>query len=249
LIHLILIYILSFITLYTTELSKVAQWKNKKKRARRARSNTTASEEATITCSSCGRSDHKSARSPKCVNHTPLKAAVLKKKLGAEYTYFTKKIPLENWISTKYKSTFQRNVVLACSQVREVVYRAQLFVNHYLILHKNDATPNVVFTQNFWSSVFHLITNKETKVQAKHVPSDLLNTFRSFKNTHPGIVYRGNITTGVPQCWQHVIKIWLWRILNKEWWNTCTESFRINLWYVMLIFASFNFSKRLLTMV
>jgi hypothetical protein len=125
-------------------------------------------------------SGHKSARSSKCGNYEPRKDAAMKKKLGGAYDHYTIKMSLENWIKMEYKSLFQRNVIKASAEVRHVVYRAQLFVNYYLIMH---------IIQNFWSSVFHLIVEK-IKFQAKHVPHDQVDMFRIFRVSHRRTIYR-----------------------------------------------------------
>jgi hypothetical protein len=180
--------------------------KTQKKQARQSRTTTSAGKETETICSNCKMSGHKSARSSKCKNYEPSKDFIMKKKLGGAYDHYTKKVPLENWIKTEYKSLFQRNAIKASAEVRHVVYRAQLFVNYYLVMHKNDIIPKEIYTQNFWSSVFHLILDKEKKVQDKHVPHDLVEIFKTFKISHSRIIYRGTITSGVPNCFPHAAK-------------------------------------------
>ncbi|KAI8883268.1 hypothetical protein K501DRAFT_272804 [Backusella circina FSU 941] len=76
--------------------------------------------------------------------------------------------------------------------------------------HKRDTSPpeaqnytKSIYSQNFWSSVFHLSLDKERKVQAYILPNVLIDTFKAFKRSHIRITYRGAITAGVPECFPH----------------------------------------------
>jgi hypothetical protein len=53
-------------------------------------------------------------------------------------------------------------------------------------------------SQNFWSSVCHLVTGNEKKVQGKHVPDDMVWYFKGFKKIYPSIIYRTSLIKGLP---------------------------------------------------
>jgi hypothetical protein len=72
--------------------------------------------------------------------------------------------------------------------IREIIYKAQLFINYY-VLHKCiDDIPNLIFTQNFWYSVCKVIFGSiSQEVLQQHYPtvSDLRDTFSQYLNQHP----------------------------------------------------------------
>ncbi|KAI8077389.1 uncharacterized protein B0P05DRAFT_544838, partial [Gilbertella persicaria] len=66
-------------------------------------------------------------------------------------------IPLRSFIRTPDDNAF--NVILEKIQglslfLREVIFKAQLFVNHYILKHPQGLS-NEFFQQNFWYSVCH----------------------------------------------------------------------------------------------
>lgn len=87
-----------------------------------------------VTCASCKRRGHKTSRSPKCPNHKATKLEVMVDNLGGGFQTFTRKIPLDSCVQQQYKSVLKNRILSASEDVRQLLFRAQLFVNYYIIL-------------------------------------------------------------------------------------------------------------------
>ena len=119
--------------------------------------------------------------------------------LGTGFTTFTRKIPFDNCVKPNYKVALKNRIISASDSVRQVLFRAQIFVNHYIILHSSEVIPAQVFQQGFWYSVCQLVNNKRI-TNGAGVPSDLIAVWNGFKNTHQSIVYDVNLNPGVASC-------------------------------------------------
>ncbi|KAG2209788.1 hypothetical protein INT47_001936 [Mucor saturninus] len=126
-----------------------AEEKHNKSAAKRAR-NSNLVIAAAISCKSCGESGHSSARMS---------------------------IPLRSFFPTSDDDAFNNtlNKIKSLSMfLRNVIYRAQLFINYYILKYPADL-PNEFFQQNFWYSLCRLI-NENMSIESfkqkyiSHIP-------------------------------------------------------------------------------
>ncbi|KAI8880968.1 hypothetical protein K501DRAFT_275094 [Backusella circina FSU 941] len=73
----------------------------------------------------------------------------------------------------------------------------KLFTTQGWSFQQNDVLPKILSHQNFGSSIYHLITDDESKVQEKHVP-DMVRYFKDFKKTYTSIIYGTSLIKGLP---------------------------------------------------
>lgn len=131
-------------------------------------------------CSSCHQSGHNSARSKDCPNYRQTKAEELKELLGNNPIAVTRKIKLDTIIRAEYKHVILTKIQTVSEQVRNIMIRAQLFVNYYIISHSNRIVDKKVFSQNFWYAITQLVLRKTPN--QKFLPSDCLNSWNSFSS-------------------------------------------------------------------
>ncbi|KAI9350458.1 hypothetical protein BD770DRAFT_429710 [Pilaira anomala] len=83
-------------------------------------------------------------------------------------------------IRTGYSDTFINKVKIISAFSREVIFKAQLFVNYYIITNCLTTIPNEIFTKNFWYSICMLIFGNlsSQELQAKY--SSVLNLAHAF---------------------------------------------------------------------
>ncbi|KAG1639716.1 hypothetical protein G6F44_007556 [Rhizopus delemar] len=111
-----------------------------------------------VLCKSCGESGHSSARSKQCKNHNYTIQEVIEKKIGLNYQRYTISVPLRSFLpipDDAFNNTLRKIKSLSMF-LRNVMYRAQLFINHYILKYP-DGLPNEFFQQNFWYSLCRLI--------------------------------------------------------------------------------------------
>ncbi|CEG81639.1 hypothetical protein RMATCC62417_15813 [Rhizopus microsporus] len=115
----------------TPEEKRVKRDARKRRRQEQASSSTSGP-----ICKSCGQHGHSSVVSSMCPNHQ-----------------FT----LKEWLTIDEQEEddklerYQRRIIEPSSFLRQVVYRAQIFVNYYILSNSNniDNLSNNIFDQNF----------------------------------------------------------------------------------------------------
>lgn len=127
--------------------------------SKRARQATFLTDATTKTCKSCKEFGHASARSKQCRNYNFTINELIEQKMGPQYQRYTVSLPLKSFIRTLNDDTF--NATLSRIQslslfVREVVFKAQLFINYYILQHPQTLS-NDFFQQNFWYSLCRVI--------------------------------------------------------------------------------------------
>ncbi|KAI7890974.1 uncharacterized protein EV154DRAFT_551846 [Mucor mucedo] len=123
-----------------------AEEKHNKSAAKRARNSNLVIAVA-ISCKSCGESGHSSARK------------TIENKIGLNHQRYTVSIPLRSFLPTSDDDAFNNtlNKIKSLSMfLRNVIYRAQFFINYYILRYSADL-PNEFFQQNFWYSLCRLI--------------------------------------------------------------------------------------------
>lgn len=133
-----------------------------------------------ITCSSCHSLGHKTTRSKECPNYKPTKAEELQALLGDNATTFTRKVRLDEIIREDYKDLMSTKIQTVSDQLRNIMIRAQLFVNYYIVTHSDNVVDKKVFSQIFWYAITQLVL--QISPNRKHMPSDCLESWRSFSS-------------------------------------------------------------------
>ena len=105
--------------------------------------------------------------------------------LGSSYEPFAIKVPFAtaNPLQTE---ELKKKVVHACESVCQLIYRAQLFVNFYILSHQQD-TLHCVFTDNFWYSITQLVNGRKV-TNPNVLPLDLMKSWKAFCDMYPSVV-------------------------------------------------------------
>ncbi|KAI9476218.1 MAG: hypothetical protein EXX96DRAFT_540759 [Benjaminiella poitrasii] len=131
-----------------------------KKTARRARRDVERDNESSPVCTSCGEQGHRTSRNPECRNHNFTLTQLLNRDLG-EYERYTLSVTLDPSITNNnHTQTAQNKIILLPTFLREVVYKAQLFINFYILTNRISSTA--IFEQNFWYRVCRVIFGRLT---------------------------------------------------------------------------------------
>jgi hypothetical protein len=138
-------------------------------------------------CCDCGKPGHKSKRSKAC-GENKSKEKILDAKLGAKHEIFTRKVYLTSVLKPEYRDIFTRNVTKLSDFIRNVVFRAQIFINAYVIEHKEEYAHSSLFDDNFWYSICQMVMCKRITNNST-ISSEMAAFFGDFKRRHPNIIY------------------------------------------------------------
>ena len=150
-------------------------------------------------CSSCHQVGHNTARSRDCQNYKPTKSEELEHLMGGKPISFTRKIKLQTILRPEYQSVILEKVKRVCNHIRNIVIRAQLFVNYYIITHSENVVDKKVFSQNFWYCITQLVLKKKP-TNIKVLPGDLKACWESFSARYSSIKYDMAPVSGYSHC-------------------------------------------------
>ncbi|GAA5812653.1 hypothetical protein MFLAVUS_006110 [Mucor flavus] len=169
------------------EAAKTFEEKQAKGNAKRSRIATPTSKTQITVCSSCKNSGHTSARSKDCPNHDPTMNELIQTKLGNNHQRYTVSLPLKSFFKKENESSFENSLLkikALSSFLRDVTFKAQVFVNYYILKHSKDLS-NDIFKQNFWYSVCRVVYKKlsveDFQKQYSKMPS-LADTWNELNN-------------------------------------------------------------------
>ncbi|KAI9030657.1 hypothetical protein CLU79DRAFT_785681 [Phycomyces nitens] len=140
------------------------------------------SNEATV-CKKCKQQGHSSARSPLCGHHILSKEQVLHNNLGDNYKAFTRKLPFDNCVVNTYKASLKSSIVTACTHLRHLIFRAQIFVNHYIIKALDLTVPKGVFKQQFWYTIIQMVNGRKPTSISQCITEACKDLATSYTNT------------------------------------------------------------------
>ncbi|KAG2194569.1 hypothetical protein INT47_006528, partial [Mucor saturninus] len=115
---------------------------------------TASSSSSTLICKSCDTSGHSSARSKLCPNHNYTLQELIEKDIGAKYQRYTISIPLKGFLNETDDDDDRLQDL--SSFLRLVLFKAQIFVNDYILQYPNNLS-NEFFQQNFWYSLCRVV--------------------------------------------------------------------------------------------
>ncbi|ORE03747.1 hypothetical protein BCV72DRAFT_181144, partial [Rhizopus microsporus var. microsporus] len=91
-------------------------------------------------------------------------------------------------------------IIKVSKDIMNILVRAQLFVDYYIMSHNGLIVDKKVFTQNFWYSISQLVLDK-TPTNKKSLPDDIFSSWGNFSSRYKEIVYRmDNPVAGYSQC-------------------------------------------------
>ncbi|KAL4213962.1 hypothetical protein AB4K20DRAFT_1966716 [Rhizopus microsporus] len=155
------------------------------------------------TCKRCHEKGHKSTRSASCKYHISSKQEVFNKNLGQKYQPFTRKLPMDKCVADQCVNTLKPIIISACRDVRNIVFRAQIFVNYYITLRSqqelDNDIPHCIFRQQFWYSVCQLVNAKRVTASID-MPPNMMAAWNVFQSQYSSIVYHQQIAGGTSQC-------------------------------------------------
>jgi hypothetical protein len=139
--------------------------KKSKADARKRRRIELASSSSGPVCKSCGQPGHTTSASSLCPNHEHTIKERLKMAFPTSYQLYTVSLTLKSFIRRDEGNPnklleYQERIIAQSSFLREVVYRAQLLVNYYILNNANNNVEylsNDIFEKNFWYRVCRLI--------------------------------------------------------------------------------------------
>lgn len=191
--------IFNFVTVGTSKKRKQSSAvKAEKQNAKRQAVASTSSSSSTVKCKSCKEVGHSSSNSKNCKNHNPTKKDVLLTNLGENYQAFNRKAPFDTLVKQEFKTNLRNKILESSRYIRQIMIRAMMFTNFYMINDVDDAT-NSIFQQNYWYSVCQLVNGRKV-TNGKMTPPAMMTKWTSFKNTYANAVYNPNLPTGASSC-------------------------------------------------
>jgi hypothetical protein len=118
---------------------------------------------------------------------------------GTGFQSFTRKLPLDTYVKERYRSVLKDRILSASEDVRQLLFRAQMFVNYFIILHSNENIPGCNYRQSFWYSICQLVNNKRAK-NSNVIPPGMLDDWNNFRRQYPAILYKVDLASGNTQC-------------------------------------------------
>ncbi|CEG79169.1 hypothetical protein RMATCC62417_13666 [Rhizopus microsporus] len=111
----------------------------------------------------------------------------------------TVKTKLETILRPAHRN-IKDKIIKVSKDIRNILIRAQLFVNYYIMNHNGLVVDKKVFTQNFWYSISQLVLGK-TPTNKKSLPDDIFSSWGSFSSRYKEMVYKmDNPVAGYSQC-------------------------------------------------
>ncbi|KAI9309771.1 hypothetical protein BX666DRAFT_2050499 [Dichotomocladium elegans] len=148
--------------------TKAAKARGKKKKLEDSKKRA----EQDVVCSSCGKAGHSRSSSPLCLNYKPPKDVLLRQ-----------------LFEDAFAQVATENIIKLAEFTRQVVYRAQLFVNYYITDNYETTTGHpYLYEQNFWYSICKLILGKRVR-NRQYMDMSVTLAFDDFKSKFPTIVY------------------------------------------------------------
>lgn len=139
--------------------------KRAKEDARKRRKAEAASSSSANVCKSCGQPGHTTAASRMCPNHQFSLKERLEMAFPESYQRFTISLTLGSFLRFDEEEDpnkllrYQERISELSIFLRQVVYKAQIFINYYILTYSNRAgyLSNDIFEKNFWYRVCRLV--------------------------------------------------------------------------------------------
>ncbi|KAI8991670.1 hypothetical protein BDF20DRAFT_950608 [Mycotypha africana] len=165
--------------------TKAAKARGKKKKLEDSKKRA----EQDVVCSSCGKAGHSRSSSPLCLNYKPPKDVLLRRLFEDGHEVYSRKLLLTTLMRPAFAQVATENIIKLAEFTRQVVYRAQLFVNYYITDNYETTTGHpYLYEQNFWYSICKLILGKRVR-NRQYMDMSVTLAFDDFKSKFPTIVY------------------------------------------------------------
>ena len=137
---------------------------------------------------------------------TKTKTDIIKDTLGNS-SLVTRKIKLTSILRPEYADIMQQKILQSSIQIRDILVRAQLFLNFYVIKkanevldsNNNDLIDDKFFEQNILYVLCQLVLGKTPK-KLDTLPREMYDDWRIFVEEHPEAIYTETLIPGASQC-------------------------------------------------
>ncbi|KAI7903269.1 uncharacterized protein BX663DRAFT_433818, partial [Cokeromyces recurvatus] len=103
-------------------------------------------------------------------------------------------------IKEEYKGVLkEKKIITCCNSIRQLIYRAKLFVNYYILQNLNEPAPRFIFKQQVWYTICQLVNNKRP-TSSTVVSPNLLQQWDNFKRENPKACHAVALISGASQC-------------------------------------------------
>ncbi|KAG2191846.1 hypothetical protein INT46_010558 [Mucor plumbeus] len=169
----------------TSKKQQTSAIKNAKREAKRQK----VVADPNVRCTNCKGTGHKTSLPPDCPRYILSKLEVMNQNLGTGFQSFTRKFPFDTCVKERYRSVLKDRILSASEDVRQLLFRAQMFANYFIILHSNKNIPGCIYQQPFWYSICQLVNNRRI-TNSKVLPPGMLDGCNNFKRQYPTILYK-----------------------------------------------------------
>jgi hypothetical protein len=156
-----------------------------------------SSSSAVYVCELCGQEGHLNAKPKQCANYKLTLNDKLQQDFGGSMEKFTRKVYLKSVLRPLHKAIFTEKVIKLSEFIRNVTFRAQIFVSNNII-HNQDSPSLISITeQNFWCSISQLIMGQKV-TNKKYLSNEIVYLFDEFQQMYPKILHtlKDNKLTG-----------------------------------------------------
>ena len=119
--------------------------------------------------------------------------------MGPNYQAFTRKLPLKTIINEQYQELLRQKVIATSKSLREIVFRAMCFINHFCISGDHKAVPHFIFDKNFWYSLCQLVNGRKI-TNSKNTSDKLMEAWDACRAAFPNMVYKAELPPGASNC-------------------------------------------------
>ena len=148
-----------------------------------------------VHCINCKSTGHKTSCSADYPRHILSKLEVMNQSLGTGSQSFVRKLPFHTCVKEQYRSVLKNRILSASEDARQLLFRAQMFVNYFIILHSNENVPGCIYRQPFWYSICQLVNNRRV-TNSNMIPPGMLDVWNNFRRQHPTILYKVGLASG-----------------------------------------------------
>ncbi len=147
-----------------------------------------SSSSAVSVCELCGQEGNLNAKSKQCANYKPTLNEKLQQDFGGNMEKFTRKVYLESVLRPSHKAIFTEKVIKLSEFIRNVTFRAQVFVSNYIIHNQDSPSLTLITEQNFWYSILQLIIGQKV-TNKKYLSNEIVYLLDEFQQMYPKILH------------------------------------------------------------
>ncbi|KAL0089042.1 hypothetical protein F4703DRAFT_1733230 [Phycomyces blakesleeanus] len=121
-------------------------------------------------------------QSPRCLQNN----------LGFPYKDLKRELPFDIAVNNEYKELPINKIIITSNDLRNIIFRAMMFINSYCLAFSRDSIPNSIYKQAFWYSVCQLV-NRVKVTKSANVPPDLVQSWDTHRASITNSVYNQSL--------------------------------------------------------